>query len=155
MSFKARAESLHLDISHFKGRGWNRGTGMGRNDAAAQAAKRRWYEKNRDVYRERNAKRRRERTALIAATKARPCADCGVQYPFFAMEFDHREGELKAFSISNASNGLSMARLMEEIAKCDVVCCLCHRFRTARRAGWRGLDAATATPELDNLVDDE
>ncbi|WP_422733332.1 hypothetical protein ACN26Y_20980 [Micromonospora sp. WMMD558] len=77
-----------------------------------------------------------------------------MEFPFFAMEFDHREGEVKSFSIAEARNGIGKSRLMAEIAKCDVVCCLCHRFRTARRAGWTGLAERLPLVELSELADD-
>jgi hypothetical protein len=35
-----------------------------------------------------------------------------------------------------------IARLEEEIARCEVVCVNCHRRRTARRAGWGRLAPA-------------
>jgi hypothetical protein len=63
--------------------------------------------------------------------KERPCADCGVQYPHYVMDFDHRED--KKFTISKMAGRVSQQRLKEEIAKCDVVCANCHRERTHQR----------------------
>lgn len=50
------------------------------------------------------------------------------------MDFDHvPERGAKKFNI--ASSGLSAGRnaLKEELRKCDVVCCMCHRRRTYHR----------------------
>lgn len=69
--------------------------------------------------------------AVIAAAKQVPCADCGESYPPFVMDFDHR-GD-KEFDIGMAPTRVSMSRLLAEIAKCDVVCANCHRFRTFAR----------------------
>jgi hypothetical protein len=67
-----------------------------------------------------------------------PCADSGLSFPYFIREFDHRDETAKDFTIAEAVPGMvGLARLLAELGKCDVVCCLCHRLRSARRAGWR------------------
>lgn len=64
------------------------------------------------------------------------CADCGYRDHPAALEFDHLPGFEKAASINVLLNrAVSKARLMEEMAKCEVVCANCHRIRTAARAG--------------------
>ena len=68
---------------------------------------------------------------LRASFKARPCADCNIQYPFYVMQFDHVKGQ-KAFTISQRSQA-SKKILIEEIAKCEVVCANCHAIRTYTR----------------------
>lgn len=69
--------------------------------------------------------------ALVQEAKSKPCSDCGEQHPFWAMDFDHRDRSTKSFNISAASSKCpSEARLLEELAKCDLVCALCHRYRT-------------------------
>jgi hypothetical protein len=136
-AIKAEVEKLALSTEHFTGRGWNRGTGKGPDPEKRRAAVRRWYEANKDVYAERNIKRRRERAKVIRALKDNPCLDCGQTYPYFVMEFDHREGEKKEFDIANGVRDMvAIARLLAEIEKCDLVCSNCHRMRTAFRAGW-------------------
>lgn len=45
-------------------------------------------------------------------------------------DFDHRDPKLKSFSISDKGVTVSLARLQEEVKKCDLVCANCHRFRT-------------------------
>lgn len=64
--------------------------------------------------------------------KAKPCADCGVQYPSYVMEFDHLGDEPKEFDVCKG-RFTSVERLMAEIAKCAVVCANCHRVRTWKR----------------------
>lgn len=62
-----------------------------------------------------------------------PCTDCGENFPYWVMEFDHL-GD-KSFTISNyRSTTLSLDRVIEEIAKCEIVCANCHRGRTHRRS---------------------
>lgn len=62
-----------------------------------------------------------------------PCADCGENYPYWMMDFDHLQD--KAFTVSDwRSHSASLERIKEEIAKCDIVCANCHRNRTHFRA---------------------
>jgi hypothetical protein len=80
---------------------------------------------------------------LVRALKERGvCQDCQRRFHPEAMEFDHRED--KCFSISQARD-VTQATLLEEIAKCDLVCACCHRVRTARRR--LGLPAILPEPE--------
>src|SRR5678815_5082071 len=74
---------------------------------------------------------KRERARLIASLKASPCMDCGLRFPSQCMDFDHRPGEIKSFPVSYAArNTVSLKRVADEIAKCDLVCANCHRLRT-------------------------
>jgi hypothetical protein len=76
------------------------------------------------------AKRRLHRMrAILRAAKDKPCVDCGVQYPYYVMDLDHREAEEKLGTFS-ALLRLSEPGLRREIEKCDVVCANCHRQRT-------------------------
>lgn len=63
-----------------------------------------------------------------------PCADCGVKYPTWIMDFDHRNPAEKLANVSSLrASGGSEKRIQEEIAKCDLVCANCHRKRTHDR----------------------
>jgi hypothetical protein len=71
---------------------------------------------------------------LIAEVKTNPCVDCGGRFPQCVMDFDHiPERGPKLFKISGAATR-SVAALMGEIAKCDLVCVNCHRIRSRARA---------------------
>jgi hypothetical protein len=72
----------------------------------------------------------------IRATKEKPCADCGGEFPYYVMDFDHRDGEVKLFDVSKGMLSLGRAKVLAEIAKCDIICANCHRIRTAARGGW-------------------
>lgn len=82
----------------------------------------------------RTAQRTREaRTRdFLLQLRERPCADCGQRFPPYVMEFDHRNPSTKAFLVAN-SWCRSRERILEEAAKCDIVCRNCHRVRTFRR----------------------
>jgi hypothetical protein len=72
-----------------------------------------------------------ERTAfLIEFFRTHVCVDCGEDGPL-VLEFDHRSDKL--FNISKGLRDRNWATVLDEIAKCDVVCANCHRRRTARR----------------------
>lgn len=90
------------------------------------------YKRNKRAYLDRNTRARLRHRALIRRVKSRPCADCGVQYPYYVMDFDHRDGETKIFGL-NAVNRMTLPGILREIEKCDVVCANCHRERTHRR----------------------
>jgi len=70
------------------------------------------------------------RNAKLAALKAKPCMDCGVRYPPYVMDFDHRNPDEKLFSLNSMAMTRSAEKLAAEIAKCDLVCANCHRERT-------------------------
>lgn len=149
---QATATDIGLDTSHFRGPGWNKGLGNGRNRDLARAASRRWYSRNAESEKRRNADRRIQLAEKIRSLKeAAPCEDCGRAFPYFVMDFDHRPGEIKEFNIGDAGwLGYSASRVMAEINKCDLVCSNCHRIRTAQRGGW---GSATEDPdELDRLT---
>jgi hypothetical protein len=73
---------------------------------------------------------------VIAAAKARPCADCGNSFPAWIMDFDHiAERGPKLFKLSSYASR-KPETVAAEIAKCDVICSNCHRIRSkARKEG--------------------
>lgn len=82
----------------------------------------------------RQREKRAKLTALIRQSKSVPCTDCGVSYPFYVMDLDHRPGAVKHFTMSEASYwNKPLEKVAAEIAKCDAVCANCHRSRTYLR----------------------
>ena len=65
--------------------------------------------------------------------KDRPCLDCSIKYPPYVMQFDHRNPKEKLFPIGSNYAKVSHKSLIDEIAKCDVVCANCHAIRTYHR----------------------
>lgn len=70
----------------------------------------------------------------IIAEKSKPCTDCGVQYPYYVMQFDHLRD--KEFNIARSNR--SLIKIKAEIAKCELVCANCHAERTHKRQ--KGID---------------
>ena len=63
------------------------------------------------------------------------CHDCGTD-DLVVLDFDH-EGPKRFSVMRGAWNGLTLARLADEIAVCCVRCANCHRRKTAERGGHR------------------
>lgn len=91
------------------------------------------YQTNKKYYLEKNKRKQAKLVEIIRSAKRKPCADCGVAYPYYVMDFDHREGEVKVSEIARLIHSRSIKRVLAEIAKCDVVCANCHRERTYAR----------------------
>jgi hypothetical protein len=70
---------------------------------------------------------------LVAYLREHPCVDCAEADPI-VLEFDHLRD--KKFSISEGLQSRNWQSVLDEIAKCEVVCANCHRRRTARRGGF-------------------
>jgi hypothetical protein len=60
--------------------------------------------------------------------------DCGGKFHFSAMDFDHRDASTKLNLVSYLKLAANKAALIEEMAKCDLVCSNCHRVRTWKRS---------------------
>ena len=96
------------------------------------------YEANKQIYKDRAAARKQrlrlERSEyFIEYFKTHPCVDCGETDPVI-LEFDHLAD--KSFTISSEMTYRSWESILNEIAKCEVVCVNCHRRRTATRGRW-------------------
>lgn len=90
-----------------------------------------YYAKNREAEIDRVTRRQRATLAWLRELRTVPCADCGENFPPHVMDFDHREPSTKSFNLGGSTAMLkSRAALLEEIAKCDIVCANCHRART-------------------------
>lgn len=67
---------------------------------------------------------------LKEVKEAVPCLDCGLSYPHYVMDFDHVRGEKEGSLSDMARQGCGLAKIDQEIAKCEIVCSNCHRART-------------------------
>ena len=59
--------------------------------------------------------------------------DCNQRFPWYVMEFDHRDGEVKFKHIAALVGHAGMDKIKKEIKKCDLVCSNCHKIRTYYR----------------------
>lgn len=90
------------------------------------------YVQNKERYFKHATAQHQRKKDKLRALKEVPCADCGVQYPWYVMDFDHL-GD-KEFNLSHMIRRRMRWELIEaEIAKCEVVCSNCHRARSYER----------------------
>lgn len=66
-----------------------------------------------------------------AIKESTPCKDCGKNYPYYIMQFDHLRD--KRMSISQLFTKAGLPKIKEEIEKCEIVCANCHAERTHKR----------------------
>jgi len=59
--------------------------------------------------------------------------DCRTRYPFYVMDFDHRDPSAKKYEPARLKTDVGWPTLLKELAKCDVVCANCHRKRSHSR----------------------
>ncbi len=100
-----------------------------------RAAIRKHYRENRQYYIEKAYKKRDALRRWVYDLKNKtPCADCGIQYPYYVTDFDHigEKGE-KINTVSKLINSGSTKQVKAEIEKCELVCANCHRIRTYNR----------------------
>ena len=79
---------------------------------------------------------RGRRKWLRSLKEGKPCVDCGKVFSPEVMQWDHRIGTVKLFEISAGFAQWTREAVLEEIAKCDLVCTNCHIIRTFTRAEW-------------------
>jgi hypothetical protein len=106
-----------------------------RNRERVKAGSAKWWRDHPDKRRDATRRYREAVNAVINEAKDKPCADCNYYFDRVCMDFDHRPGEVKAFTVSVARRGMPLHQVLAEIAKCDVVCANCHRIRSRDR-GW-------------------
>lgn len=108
------------------------------NSERHKETKRRLYATN-DITREATKLRSRRRAAALRAyfnlvKEASPCFDCGNKFPAIVMDYDHLPHFQKNKCVSVLiAERRSMKLILDEIAKCDLVCANCHRLRTKNR----------------------
>lgn len=95
-----------------------------------------WYIKNKEAQLARCTERRKrvgnEVKEFIRLEKSKPCTDCKNAFPPCAMDFDHLRDKLVDLNVAVKRNW-PIERVKEEIAKCELVCAVCHRIRTQNR----------------------
>lgn len=81
-----------------------------------------------------NVNMRKNNIAYVKNLKEEtPCKDCNELFPFYQLDFDHINPENKLGDISAIQNNGNTRALLDEIAKCEIVCALCHAKRSDQR----------------------
>jgi hypothetical protein len=66
---------------------------------------------------------------IINQFKEQPCVYCGQQYPSYNMQMDHINPAHKLSNISQLKSS-KVEILHQELAKCQVLCAVCHRLKS-------------------------
>lgn len=135
-------------INEFAFHNKSKGTRQARCRACHAKYRRAHYVRNRATYIEQEVARVRgyrdqNRPLIREYLRAHPCVDCG-ETDIVVLDFDHRDPLVKAHNVMVLAMHKGWARVLAEIAKCDVRCANCHRRRTAEHFGWRKARGWTA-----------
>lgn len=87
-----------------------------------------WYSRNKKHAQQKvNDRKRRMRRWLQLYKQTLCCYECGEDHPA-ALDFHHRDPEEKELEVHRLLRTFrSFERILEEIAKCTVLCSNCHR----------------------------
>jgi hypothetical protein len=97
------------------------------NHAGHTEYMREWREQNRTKSQEHARRQRAKKDGWFRSLKASlKCERCGENHPA-CLEFHHRDQAKKDCEVSKMVRTSSIERILEEIAKCDVLCSNCHR----------------------------
>jgi transposase-like protein len=72
------------------------------------------------------ARRRRRLKEILVADAGGQCSLCGYDRHIGALQFHHREGEVKEFGLADRGLTRSLAAVRAEAAKCVLLCANCH-----------------------------
>lgn len=89
---------------------------------------RRHYLKNRAArIADKKARKIRNRKFVQDYKRTHPCIRCGESEPC-CLDFHHKDPAQKFDVLAQMANrGFGLTRLLEEIAKCEILCANCHR----------------------------
>ena len=71
----------------------------------------------------------------ISLKSGKPCTDCGGTFPPTAMQWDHLPGTDKVGDLGTLWRRHNKQLILDEIAKCELVCANCHAVRTLGGSG--------------------
>lgn len=107
-----------------------------RHKSQIRTRQQQWVKDNREQHQKHVRKYIRSKVAFLKCVREQSCTDCGLEFPWYIMEFDHARGLIGKYGnrnrrqMSQVAANLSWSRLFKEIDKCDVVCANCHKART-------------------------
>jgi hypothetical protein len=99
------------------------------------------YQKYKDIYKARARTRKKRvqeelKKKLLHYLADKACVTCGITDPR-VLDFDHINTKDKSFTIARAlADSRCWEVILNEIAKCQILCANCHRIRTAEQFNW-------------------
>jgi hypothetical protein len=92
----------------------------------------------------------RNRNFIYDWKLGKTCADCDIVYHPRILHFDHISND-KIGKISGMAISSNIARIQQEMDKCEIVCSNCHRDRTHNRNLSKQTGRKSKTPTRDKL----
>ena len=91
-----------------------------------RANQKRWYQANKEKTIALSRQGKIEKRKWYNDLKTGLACKCGESHPA-CLDFHHRDPATKLFTISEGVATRGRSVILEEIAKCDVICANCHR----------------------------
>lgn len=112
--------------------------------------RRRHYANNKEVYKERAVRRRREAKKWIRELKqSLKCSRCPEKF-WACLEFHHVDPSTKEVGLAEMyQRGWSKKRMQQEVDKCEVLCANCHRKEHFRGEALLGMQRSPKPPSSD------
>jgi hypothetical protein len=85
-----------------------------------------WRERHPEKYREAYRRDQEEKKQILLDARQGGCIRCGEKDPS-CLDFHHRNGKIDKLGHIGVFRKFGTQRLLNEIAKCDVLCANCHR----------------------------
>lgn len=105
--------------------------GLYKESWLSPAAYARYQEASRKAIQVCNERKAKERRSILDEIKlAQGCQECGYKKHPAALDFDHINPSEKEFTIGTSYTSVSIKRLLDEVAKCQVLCANCHRIKS-------------------------
>lgn len=86
----------------------------------------RWRRENPEKYRAAYTKEHEKKKQILLDARVGGCSRCSEKHPA-CLDFHHRDGKKDKLGNIGEIRRFSYRRILEEIAKCDVLCANCHR----------------------------
>lgn len=99
------------------------------NQEKMREYRRKYYHENKEKEKARIQKRKDDlRKFVFSLRENKACIKCGENHPA-CLDFHHRDPSEKEAQLSNVAveKGWSKERILDEVAKCDILCANCHR----------------------------
>jgi hypothetical protein len=110
---------------------------------------------NHDIKKRKQERRYMVNQLKLAVGECMICHQTVSATTTFLFDWDHLDSSTKIESISEMCNTLqSMDKICQEIQKCRLLCCSCHRLHTRQQGEWNDVTDATAEElqQLDELL---
>jgi|11BtaG_2_1085332.scaffolds.fasta_scaffold00448_11 hypothetical protein len=75
------------------------------------------------------SEKEKKKTFLTLFKRSQGCCVCGYNDDPLGLDLDHKDREDKTYSIGDLPKK-SWKVIFEELSKCQVLCAICHRFKT-------------------------